>query len=205
MGVFVFFDNEITCFLTFEMNYNPNMTNTPLKYENHLHQQEPRWFAVYTRYKREKLVYRRLADKGIETYLPLQKRFRQYDRRLRSTELPLISCYIFTRITKNEYVPVLETEDVVQFVKFSENLISIPEKEINWLQRLLAEGIEMEVNPSEFTRGQKVEITKGNLTGLKGVLVETGQKNNFLLELSGIGQTLRIHVDASLLNAVAVN
>ena len=88
-------------------------------YENHLHETEPRWFAVYTRYKREKLVAQQLRDKGIEVYLPLQHFTRRYTRKIKKVEMPLISCYVFARITKKEYVPVLETPDVVQFVRFA--------------------------------------------------------------------------------------
>ena len=110
-------------------------------YEDHLHEQEPRWFAVYTRYKREKLVAKRLREKGIEVYLPLQHFTRKYTRKVKEVSLPLISCYVFTRIVKKEYVPVLETPDVVQFVRIAKNLISIPPHEIQILQRVVGEQI----------------------------------------------------------------
>ncbi|MEZ4957062.1 MAG: transcription termination/antitermination NusG family protein, partial [Saprospiraceae bacterium] len=65
-----------------------------INYENHLHASEPKWFAVYTRSKSEKVVKRLLASKNIECYLPLQKVTRRYTRKIKSYEIPLISCYI---------------------------------------------------------------------------------------------------------------
>ena len=83
------------------------MSTTALQYENHLDTSEARWFAVYARYKREKVVAQRLQEKGIECYLPLQRLTRYYTRKVKQVELPLISGYLFTKITKKEYVPVL--------------------------------------------------------------------------------------------------
>ena len=70
------------------------MSTTALQYENHLDTSEARWFAVYARYKREKVVAQRLQEKGIECYLPLQRLTRYYTRKVKQVELPLISGYL---------------------------------------------------------------------------------------------------------------
>ncbi|MCB0633329.1 MAG: UpxY family transcription antiterminator [Saprospiraceae bacterium] len=172
------------------------------QYENHLDDQEARWFAVYTRYKREKLVARRLEDKGIEVYLPLQEFTRRYTRKVKKVEIPLINCYIFTKITRRDYVPVLETPDVVKFVQFSRNLISIPESEISIIQRVVGESIEIEVCPAQYLPGDEVEIIAGQLTGLKGKLVSKNKEKNFLIELESLGYQMRMQVDPRLLHWV---
>ncbi len=162
---------------------------------NQLDEQEARWFAVYTKFKREKLVIKRLTERGIHAYLPLQSRTRRYQRKIKHVELPLINCYIFTRITKQEYVPVLETPDVVGFVKFAQDLIAIPAGEIEIMKRVVGEGIEIEVQPGSYQIGDEVEIMSGNLTGLKGWLVETENEKNFVIELENLGYSLRISVN----------
>ena len=48
------------------------MKNNPQP-ENHLHQTQSRWFAVYTRFKREKMVTRELTQKGIEVFFTCTK------------------------------------------------------------------------------------------------------------------------------------
>ncbi|MEZ5039016.1 MAG: UpxY family transcription antiterminator [Saprospiraceae bacterium] len=172
-------------------------------YENHLHEREARWFAVYTRYKREKQVVKRLEEKGITTYLPLQRVKRYYTRKVKQVELPLISCYLFTKITKPEYIPVLDTPDVVKFVRFSKNLISIPEREIQLIQRVVGEEIEVEMEPSTHMRaGDEVEIIGGQLTGLKGKLVSQEGKKNFLIELESLGYAMRMQVDPQYLRKI---
>jgi len=177
------------------------MAEAKPKYENHLDDREARWFAVYTRFKREKLIVKQLQEKGIEAYVPLQHLTRRYTRKIKHVEIPLISCYVFTRITKKDYIRVLETPDVVQFIRFSKNLIAIPEKEMQIMKRVVGENIEIEVEASKFVEGQPVEIISGNLTGLKGKLIDKGHKN-FLVELENLSYTMRIHIDPDLLQPI---
>ncbi|MFT6743186.1 MAG: transcriptional antiterminator RfaH [Paraglaciecola sp.] len=178
------------------------MAKERAKSENHLHDTEPRWFAVYTNYKREKLVEKMLKQKQIDCYLPIQKVTRKYVRKVRTLELPLISCYIFVKIIKKEYVPVLETEYVLKFTKIAQNLLSIPEAEMETMKRVVGEGVDVSIEPTAMQNGDEVEIISGNLTGLKGKLISIEGKKEVVVELEQMGYSLRMNVDASLLRSL---
>ncbi len=173
--------------------------NSHLSYENHLDDAKPKWFAIYTRYKREKLVLKSLERKGILAYLPINKVIRRWDRKVRSVELPLFNCYLFVKINKTDYIKVLETENVLNFVRFSKNLISIPEREINLLKRITGECTNIELEEELITEGDEVEIISGNLTGLRGVLIEKNNKKKFKVKLDYLNYSLLIEVDANLI------
>lgn len=176
------------------MKHNTQKTKTSPSSRQGLSSEEKRWFAVYTRFKREKLVVKQLQNKHITAYVPLQQVTRYYTRKIKKVDLPLISCYVFVQIDKSEYVQVLETPDVVNFVKVQKDLIAIPEREINILRQIVGEGIELEVSQSKVRVGQKVEIIGGRLTGLKGkVLNEHGDKN-FVIELETLNYSLHMQV-----------
>ena len=183
---------------------SPQKANTGKpEFENHLDDVEPRWFAVYTRYKSEKVVHSLLEKKEIHSYLPLQRVTRRYTRKIKQHDIPLISCYIFVKITKNEYVKVLETENVVNFLKFSKNLLSIPDEEIEILKRVVGDGeFYVEAEPGVFHEGDAVEIIGGKLTGIRGRLVEKQGKKHMVIELENVGYSLRMDVDVSLLRKV---
>lgn len=166
---------------------------------NHLSDTEARWFAVYTKFRREKLVRKRLRERGIEVYLPLQSKTHKYQRKIKHVELPLINCYIFTKITKQEYIPVLETPDVVYFVRIAKDLIAIPDSEIETMKRVVGEGKDIEVQEGSYQMGDEVEIIGGNLTGLKGWLVSTENEKNLVIELENLGYSLRMTVEPNLL------
>ncbi len=167
---------------------------------NHLHETTPRWFAVHTRSRSEKFVQRMLAKKGIHAYLPLQKLMRRYTRSTRQVEKPLINCYVFVLITKEAYLPVLETENVAGFVKSRNDLRAIPEAEMEIMRRITLEAdLDLEVFAGHFNEGEPVEITAGNLIGLKGRIVKAEGKRKFQIELLSLGYSLLISVDAAFL------
>lgn len=167
---------------------------------NHLHPSEQRWFAVRTRSKSEKLVQRMLEKKGVTAWLPLQKIMRRYTRSTRLTERPLLNAYVFVKIVTAQYVSVLETEHVAGFVRFSKDLLSVPQWEIDVLKRItLEEGLEVEVVPGGLTEGDWVEIAAGNLMGLRGRVVKVEGKRKFQIELQHLFHSLLITVDAAFL------
>ncbi|MFM8487068.1 MAG: transcription termination/antitermination NusG family protein, partial [Bacteroidota bacterium] len=69
-----------------------------------------------------------LEKKDITAYLPLQKIMRQYGRVRRLVDRPLINCYIFVNITKDKYLTVMETENVVNFARVGPNLMAVKEE-----------------------------------------------------------------------------
>jgi transcriptional antiterminator RfaH len=172
-----------------------------MRYENHLDLNVKKWFAVRTRYKAEKDVCRQLNSKGIEAYVPLYRVTRQYTRKRKELRLPLINNYVFVRIAKEEYIPVLETVNVVSFVRFSQNLISIPDDEILLLKRICGENIPVKIVKLEFIQGDEVEIIGGKLTGIRGRLLDKRGKQ-FLVELIYIGIGLRLEIDPRQLTPV---
>ncbi len=171
-------------------------------YENHLSTTEARWFAIYTGFRKEKYVQGELAKKGIETYVPLMTHTRQYVRKVKTVELPLISCYVFVKITKQKYVPVLETEYVHRFVKFSKNLISIPEREMELMRLIVGEKLAIKAEPMRWQPGEKVEVMGGSLTGLRGKLVRRNNKREFLIELENVGYAFQLSVAPHLLRKI---
>jgi len=165
------------------------------EFENHLHLTEARWFAVYTGYKREKKVVELLTKKGIAAYVPLQHLTRHYTRKTRQVELPLISCYVFVKITQPQYVPVLETQFVQRFLKIRRNLLAIPEAEIDLLRRIVGELTDIEVETTGFHQGDEVEVIAGQLTGLRGVLVEKRGRQKLVIALKTMGYDLMMEVN----------
>ena len=169
---------------------------------NQLDEEIPRWFAIYVAFKKEKIAKKFLEKKGIETYLPLQKVVRKYERKIKKLEIPLINCYLFVRITKKDYVTVLETDYISRFVKIGKDLLAIPNAEIEIMQRILGEVSDLEIEQNRFYEGDEVLISKGNLTGLVGKLVSFQGKEKVVVQLNNIGYSIQMEMDKSLLTKV---
>lgn len=169
---------------------------------NQLSEEKSQWFAIYVAFKKEKYAEKQLIKKNIETYLPLQRVIRQYERKVKKLNIPLINCYLFVRITKSQYVRVLETDYVSRFVKIGKDLIAIPDIEIEILQKVLNEKIEVEIEGKCFHKGEDIIISSGNLTGVKGKLVAFQGKEKVVVQLDTIGYALQMEINKNLITKV---
>ena len=170
--------------------------------ENRLHPEISRWFVIYPKYKTEKHVSNNLTKKGISCYVPLIDYSKQYGRKIKRYSVPLINCYVFVKITKGEYLRVLETEYVSGFLKIKGNLCDVKDHEIDLLRRIVGQNDAINAETISFEAGKRVEIISGNLTGVKGVLVNKAGKNEFIVELESIGYQFRMSINKELLRAL---
>ncbi|MFZ1705199.1 MAG: UpxY family transcription antiterminator [Saprospiraceae bacterium] len=170
---------------------------------NQLTELEPKWFAVYTKYKCEKFVAGQLDKKNIEVYVPLVTRVKKYQRKKKVFEVPLINCYVFVKIKKQDYIRTLETDHVLKFLRQGKDLIAIPNEEIDLLKRVVGD-VEVSINSSDFSFdfGEDVEVASGHLAGMKGKIVSKSGKKSFIVELETIGYQLRIKIDLENLRSI---
>ena len=141
------------------------------------------WYAVKTRFKCEKQVARHMEAKGVECYLPLLKRTRRYQRKVKHYEIPLINCYVFVRIELKDRVEVLSNYNVVDFLKIGGDIIPVSHDEIGVMKRVVGELEDIEVGPWEWCEGDEVEVIAGSLTGLNGILLSRAGKHEFVVRL----------------------
>ncbi|HQV66332.1 MAG TPA: UpxY family transcription antiterminator [Saprospiraceae bacterium] len=172
---------------------------------NQLSETEGRWFAVYTKYKCEKYVSEQLQKRKILAYVPVITRTRKYERKIKRYDVPLINCYVFVHIIKSEYLPVLETEYVMKFLKQGKDLLAIPDHEIQILKRVTGDINHVElIENAAFEEGEEVEVIAGHLTGVRGKVISKLGKKSFLVELKTLGFQLMVNVDIKLLRPVKI-
>lgn len=141
--------------------------------------------------------------KNIEAYVPIISKTKRYARKIKHYQIPLINCYVFVCINKADYVPTLETEYVMKFLKQGKDLLCIPHTEIDTLKRVAGDVEEIHsLENSIFMAGEEVEVMSGHLTGMRGKIVSRAGKRNFVVELKTIGYQLSIQIDLNLLKPV---
>lgn len=153
---------------------------------------QPHWLAAYTKPRNEKKVYRRLVDAGIETFLPLQKRMKQWSDRKKLVEEPLLRSYIFVRITEKDYFRVLGTPGVVRYVSFEGKAAPIPDRQIDTLKMLIGEQVNIEVLEHDISPGEKVEIELGTMRGFEGELVRIAGENRVVIRIEHVTHSLLV-------------
>ncbi len=160
------------------------------------------WYAIHTKYKCEKYVVSALKSKNIKAYTPVLQVTKQYTRKIVNREIPLINCYAFVNVRPEDFVKVLQTEYVFSFLKIGRELSIVKQEEIDLLKRITGEYNDIKAEEIEYVLGAEVEIISGNLTGVKGILLEKQSKHNFLVELRSLSYQLKINVDPNQLRVI---
>src|SRR5918996_346947 len=155
-----------------------------------------RWFAVKTRARHEKKVRDRLVSRGLDLLLPLVLKRQQWSDRIKHVEVPLFTGYCFARLTLDERMMVLEAPGVVSIVGNGKRPEPIPEVEMDALKRLSTSKLPYDSHPY-LSQGAMVEIVRGPLAGVRGRLVERGNRAQFILAVNLIQQAAVVHIDAA--------
>ncbi len=163
---------------------------------------EEKWYALYTRPRAEKLVYQRLVETGIETFLPLQKTYRMWSDRKKLVEKPLLSSYIFVKTKSKNFPKVYNTVGVVRFISFEGQPVSIPQKQIDNLRLLINSDAEIEVSSENFAAGDNVEVITGSLVGLTGELIKIGRQNRVVIRIDKLDQNLILKIPIAFLRKI---
>jgi transcription antitermination factor NusG len=157
-----------------------------------------KWFVLYTRSRAEKKVLNELELEGIEAYLPLQRKLRQWSDRKKWVEMPLISGYLFVHINLKEYEKVLKTFGVVGYVRFEGKAAVVPDHQIEYIKKMLHEpGLNIEVSPQLPDKGDQIIVIAGPLIGLRGKLVSLKGKKRVAIEIIQLNLSLLVEVQLS--------
>jgi len=155
----------------------------------------PRWFALYTTPRHEKHVSEILAQRQIETFLPLYRTTRRWKKsRPVDLELPLFPTYVFVRIAQGARGAVLGMPGVVSIVGSAREPWPVPDPDIEAIRLGLQMG---KIEPHPYlTVGERVRIKAGVMTGVEGVLVRKKNALRVVLSLDAIMRSVALEVDA---------
>jgi transcription antitermination factor NusG len=162
----------------------------------------PRWFAVYTTPRHEKHVSEILAERQIETFLPLYRANRQWKKSSPVVlDLPLFPTYVFVRIERKSRGVILGTPGVLSIVGSSKEAWPLPDLEIDALRSGL---LERKIEPHPYLiMGERVRIVAGVMAGVEGVLVRKKNDLRVVLSLDTIMRSVAVEVNANDIEPVA--
>ena len=153
------------------------------------------WFAVYTRSRMEKKAAAEMEQAGITCFLPMRKVLRQWSDRKKWVDVPLFNSYVFVNITDKEYNAVLQVMGVVRFITFERKAVAIPVQQIEAIKAYIDQGAPDYIAPEmPMEAGSNVEIIRGAMAGLTGILLNIQGKHRVKVEIDCVGQSLIIDV-----------
>lgn len=157
------------------------------------------WYAIYVNVKHEKKVVQKLKEKNIEAYSPFIKKLQQWSDRKKWVEFPMLSGYVFVKIDITEKEKVIQCPGVFAFIKFNNVEAKIRDAEIEILKSIQTNGYDVTQVVEGLKLLDEVEITQGQLKGLRGTIVQIQNLNYVQIQLESIHQSIKVKLPQDIL------
>ncbi len=151
-----------------------------------------RWYVFYTKPRFEKKIHEKLIAKGIESYLPLIKVWRQWSDRKKLIEEPLFKSYIFAHVNEAGRLSVLQTEGIVRCVSFNGRIAVVPDEQIEYVKKIVEHKQDSLSISNQMSRGTKVRVINGPLAGMEGYVEYVDEDKWVIFNVEAVNHSIRI-------------
>ena len=158
---------------------------------------EENWYAVYTRPRWEKKVSELLTRKGIKNYCPVNRVYRQWSDRKKKIYEPLFISYVFVRIQKADYLRVLRTDGIINFVYWLNKPAAIREEEIETIKHFLNEHDNVRLEKVPVKIDSEVQVISGPFMEMNGQVVALKNNNTAKVLLPSLGYLMYVETERS--------
>ncbi len=136
--------------------------------------QDKVWRAFYTKPRHELKIASRLVDAGIRTYCPVIKTKVRWSDRWKKVSKPALPGYVFAQVDEPERIQVLQDDSILRSVMWNKKLVEITPAEIDLMMLVLDDAEKVELD--DLSEGDRVEISRGSMVGMQGVVLQVSNK-----------------------------
>jgi transcription antitermination factor NusG len=154
---------------------------------------EKQWHVVRVRANAERQVTRSLSCKGLEVFLPVQKRLR-INKTGPAVERPLFPGYVFASFDGRFTLPVVACPGVVHILCRGNVPETIDAAEIFALQTIALTARTLLPHPV-LEWGEKIRIRQGPLTDVEGIVLRDAGGPRLVVSISLLRRSVVAEVD----------
>lgn len=147
------------------------------------------WFALYTKSRSEFKAAEQIHSAGVEYYLPVITKIRQWSDRKKKISEPLIRGYIFIFANEKERLLSLEQYSVVRCVTERGKAARIPGWQIDNLKKMLNTQSDVLVKEG-LVPGVKIRIKEGPFEGVIGTLQEIDNQKTLAVSIDLLNRSV---------------
>jgi transcriptional antiterminator NusG len=156
------------------------------------------WYALWVKSRHEFVVSQELSRKGIDNFLPVMTKVRQWKDRKKIIDYPLFPGYLFVHIIPepDTFLNVVKTRGSVSFISLEHgDPTSISPEEIDSLKIMLESGEQIDVFPA-LKEGMVVRVKRGPLLGATGILAKRENQHMFVVNIDILGRSVGLKIYA---------
>jgi transcription antitermination factor NusG len=185
------------------MNRNANLQDISINSNYH---NKPLWFILYTYPRAEKVVYKELIKRDIESFLPCIKLENVWkNRQKKLIEKVLFPGYIFVKTSESLLYNIIRLPKIVSFVGCDNKPSIIKQIEIDCIKKMLNESLDITTEYISVINGNKVKIVSGPFADYEGIVLLRKGKTLFGIELTGINQIIFVDITSNKLQMINQN
>lgn len=155
---------------------------------------EKYWYALYTKVNQEFKTAEQLIKRGIEYYLPIVTKIKQWSDRKKKITEPVIKGYVFIYADETERLEAVTISSVVRCVSENGKPAVIPSWQIENF-KLVIECKSDFILYDGLVPGQSIEILNGPFKGIKGIVQAINNKNmNLAVSIDILNRSLIIQL-----------
>jgi transcription antitermination factor NusG len=152
-----------------------------------------RWWAVYTRSRREKDLMRRLKAMELAFYGPtVEKSHRSPSGRARTSFVPVFANYVFLYGDAGARHRTLETNCVSSCIEVADG--ETLRRELQTLRRLIDSRHPVTIE-ERLEPGALVRVKAGPLRGMEGMVISRRGRNRLVVSITFLQQGASIEID----------
>ena len=136
-----------------------------------------KWYAVYTKPRREKKIAEQLFKIGIENYCPLNRVQRQWQDRKKIIYEPLFTSYVFLHVEDLFLSEVRKVDGIINFVYWLKKPLVIRDEEIDLVKKFLNDYENVKLEKVLVNVDDKVRILSGAFMNEEGNVISINEKS----------------------------
>ena len=144
------------------------------------------WYVLVTANRAEKKVGAGLSESGIENFVPVHLKLRQWHDRKKWVEMPLFNNYIFVCTDQKSRSEVFKTLGVIRFLTIGGNLCKLNVSEIERIKLLCSYSGRVEIEKGILKKGDELEIMEGHFIGHKGILIKEFNSDKLKISIDSL-------------------
>jgi transcription antitermination factor NusG len=141
-----------------------------------------------------------LRLKGYDPFVPTYLVRRRWSDRYVNLDVPLLPGYVLCRFDTEQRMPVLCTEGVQAIVGAGKAPLPVDEQELAHLRTIVQSGLP--AAPCPFQAGQTVQLERGPLAGVKGMIVTVQSHERLVVSIVMLRRSVCVKVERDWVAAV---
>ncbi|MDQ3019411.1 MAG: UpxY family transcription antiterminator [Bacteroidota bacterium] len=164
---------------------------------------EKNWYVLQTKPRNEKIVFKQVEQKGIESFLPVVEKIRIWSDRKKKIQVPLFSGYVFVHANEEERIKAISnTHGALRYIFYEKHPAIVREREIEIIKQALLEPEKISIEDKKIKKGDSIIVTHGIFKGMRGLVNEFRGNYKLTINLEELSYSFSIILNSNEVSSI---